>query len=513
MINESDVKRQIGLKIIPNLDEETLFNMVWDAPLATRYPEARIELFTRRGKAASAYQNSLLGSWLKHWSTAKKLSFIKNNADKHQWLKLLDAALRDPLSSTEHKIRCCLLINKLFPNSYDITPVIVQHILSEISKGIFDESSIKAFVSEFSQDNMKFIITFLSDRINDLDNYDRTAAGKALGKALGVMAAYVSQPECDALVTPLLKKLADIDSRSRLAVVDDVWKVEHAAPITIGSMMMIAAHVSQPQRDAMLAPLFNMLCGDSFVRRRVLAGLSFMPAVFSEPIRDAMVTAFLNRLGDANRWNRQAAVGDIGVLVSRRWKRQAAVIALGDIGAHVSQPRVVAPLLTALGDADSVIRNAAATALGTIAPHVSQPQRDAMVAPLLTALGDADRDVRNAAAPAMMVLIPGLSDTQLKSLLELPGRDGIKKLTLHLVAQTRLNTRLHMNNPEWNPGREYGVYFKRKESEILQRAFDRRTQTWDAPRAFRLWSQVGGERSTVDDCITDVTNKLRRNFV
>ncbi|MFI4956861.1 MAG: hypothetical protein ACHQAX_06610, partial [Gammaproteobacteria bacterium] len=90
------------------------------------YASVRLELFKRRG--ASSYQSSLLGSWLKHWSTAKKLSFIKNHTGtgKHVWLKLLDAALRDPLSSYEHRIRCCLFINKLFPNTHDITPSVSQ---------------------------------------------------------------------------------------------------------------------------------------------------------------------------------------------------------------------------------------------------------------------------------------------------------------------------------------------------------------------------------------------------
>jgi len=353
MINPETLSWADYNKIFNYLTDRQLFDIVRDnnpghfpVDLDQLYLRARIQLFTRRGKEASSYQNSFLGSWLKHWSTAKKLSFIENDADKKAWLDFLDAALRDPLSSYEHKIRCCLFINKLFPDIHDITPDIIQHILLDASNNKSVANIFKAFASEFSKDNIELLLrSLLAQRaqLNDINWRIRHDAASVLGN----MAPHIPQPERIAMVQPLIDKLND-----------GSWRVRRAAASALGN---IAPHVLETQRIAMVQPLIGKLSDeDPDVREAAASALGNMAPHIPQPERIAMVQPLIDKLNDGN------------------WRvRQAAASALGLIAPHVLETQriaIVTALIDTLNDEDPDVWQAAAQTLAELVPTLSNKQ-------------------------------------------------------------------------------------------------------------------------------------------
>jgi len=277
------------------------------------YQKARLELFKRRGPEASRLQSNLLASWLTHWSTEKKLSFIQNHSDKKEWLRLLDAALNDPQSSDEHKLRCCLLINKLFPDSQDIIPHITQTLLSDISneKPVADE--LKAFTSEFLPVNISEIIDNLWAQLDDFG----TSESKAAAQAMGAIAHRATQKQCGTMIGKLLtltfqngiaevlKEIAPHATRAHCdsAISDllpimgksDVYAFVESADAA-NAIIAIGPHASETECDEALANVLRKLKNDygSLVAKQSGSSLGALVAHASKAQRDKMIFSRLS---------------------------------------------------------------------------------------------------------------------------------------------------------------------------------------------------------------------------
>jgi hypothetical protein len=148
--------------------------------------QAREELFSRRGEAASDCQNALLRSWVIHLFEHHTLSFIRDNDDKKAWAILVAQALKDPKASLTHKVNVCLFINQLFPFSsktiiniekrFDEGRSLDYHLCSH-ELGLFyaklPDYKINAFLSEIKKEMVKPLLeanTHLYGRLRNLSH-------------------------------------------------------------------------------------------------------------------------------------------------------------------------------------------------------------------------------------------------------------------------------------------------------------------------------------------------------
>ncbi|MFI4956656.1 MAG: HEAT repeat domain-containing protein [Gammaproteobacteria bacterium] len=415
------------------------------------------ELFKRRGAEASRYQNRLLGSWLRHWSTAKKLSFIENNQDKKDWLYLLNAALQDPHSSLEHKFRCCLLINKLFPDTQDITPRIIQSMifLLDVSKKISIAEKLKVYAWQFTETDIQLRVAYLTEQLNNNDLSVCFAAAQFMGET----APYASKTQCDAMITSLLAELNNTSSNiskrtvavSLCAILPYASATQRDAMITsllstlnnnkssgmldavADTLGAIAPYAVKTQCDTMITSLLTQLNIDSEdIRKKVAAAVGTIASYASET--DTLITFLLTKLNDANPQVRKTAAQIMGAIAAHVSKPQCDALAtslltklndhtgygvyvnldvmaaLAAIAPYASEPQrdtLITSLRTKFEhDTDPVILVAVAASLGAISPHASKTQCNTMITSLLIKSNSIAADVRQAVATALGAIAP-----------------------------------------------------------------------------------------------------------
>jgi hypothetical protein len=115
-------------------DEEILGEKYTLEDVAEFHRQARFAFFDRQDFQAYRYQSSLLNSWMMTLlSATKKLPFIKNEADRREWLNVLERCVNDPFRPLTNKIHACLLMNALFPSDEDRYQGIVESIMHRFS--------------------------------------------------------------------------------------------------------------------------------------------------------------------------------------------------------------------------------------------------------------------------------------------------------------------------------------------------------------------------------------------
>jgi hypothetical protein len=115
--------------------------------VAEFHRQARFAFFDRQHLEAYRYQSSLINSWMISFSQHKKLPFIENDADRREWLNVLEHCVNDPFRPLVNKIHACLLINALFPTDEDLHQCIVIGIMDQLSTNTGAYQNFKAYAS------------------------------------------------------------------------------------------------------------------------------------------------------------------------------------------------------------------------------------------------------------------------------------------------------------------------------------------------------------------------------
>jgi hypothetical protein len=153
--------------------------------LATFYHDARIAFFERRDPTAYQYQSSLINSWVKKWQKGDIPPFLADPLNRKEWLNVLENSLNDPNSPLEHKIHCCLLINRLFPMDDDPTDKIVESIIQDVRKNLPNRRDIMTYASLLSPAQLEKIFPPLKEMASSqVFNWQQSTSVYSLGELM-----------------------------------------------------------------------------------------------------------------------------------------------------------------------------------------------------------------------------------------------------------------------------------------------------------------------------------------
>jgi HEAT repeat protein len=284
--------------------------------------------------------------------------------------------------------------------------------------------------------------------LKDGNFYVRQAAAGALG-AIGAPA-----------VKPLIAALKDKDSDVRKAAAGALgkigWKPEKGEA---EALYLIAqgkwdecVKIGAPAVEPLIAALKD---GDSDVRQAAAGALGAIGAPAVKPLIAA--------LKDGHKWVRKAAAGALGKIGWKPEKGEAEalyLIAQGkwDECVKIGAP-AVEPLIAALKDGDSDVREAAAGALGKIGWKPEKGEAEALyliaqgkwdecvkigapaVEPLIAALKDGDSGVREAVAKALGAIGDARAVEPLIAALK-DGEPGVRKAAAEALVKIYREGRL-----------------------------------------------------------------------
>jgi HEAT repeat protein len=381
-----DLPVELQVMVLHGFTEKQLFDLIQgkigeeaQLPLPP-VDELRVELFRRRGKEASRYQSALLVSWLRYWARNNQLPFIKTAVDRHAWIKLFDAALCDLESSYEHKIRCCLLINALYPNVQDLTPSILEFLQAK-NKDSYLAREIRAFSASLSRENFQGMLSNLSFQLGSNQSSDREAASQVLGG----IAPLLSKEALESMAASLRDNLNKDGFNNYL--------------IRAGSVMGLSAlmpYLSSETRNI----TFRLLKGRSdmdVVREEAMKALGTMSPYLTQDQKDEVFRVSYDQLNHTDGYTREDAVK-----------------ALGYFAAHVRQERrqEMVDLLLAKLDQDplSSVQCKAVDALTRIVSSLSTEETEALWPRLFNKLNDTNLSVKEKAVDAIAVLAPRVSE-------------------------------------------------------------------------------------------------------
>lgn len=427
---------------------------------------ARSDFVKRRSAEAARYQYDALGVWLRQVKTTGSLEFIQTYADKKLFIEQLDAAIKDPESSYQHKIRCALLVNCFYSIGAQSVARIIDALWNDLLNNIAlnNERTLDAILPLLPAHRFEEAVNTLLLRFND----EKSEVRHGAATALGVIAQGCAEQR-EKIITALLTRLNDHQSHVRETAATALGLIDQALP---------------EQREVIVNVLVYRLNDGNWTVREAAAtafGL-FDPACPKQ--RERIVNVLLSILNDQV----------INV-------REAAVISLGRIGQVSSEKRIkiINALLLKLHDECVNVRQGAATSLGLIAQAYPEKRTD-IINTLVIKLNEEYLDVLKAVTMPISLSLPFLPNSTLENLINLPHELTHEKLTLQLLAraQLHLNMNIHLNKQKRNP--DLAVKFSSKGDSITQDISNIQTKERVDSRTLRFFTKAADQGRAYDDC-------------